>query len=109
LPIEVGKLLTNPESRPAFSAVSIWEIVIKTGLGREDFRVSASLLRRGLLENEYAEIAITCEHVLAVQELESIYRDPFDRLLIAQSRIEGIVLLTADPIVARYGRTVRMV
>jgi len=37
LPIEVRKLLTNPESRPAFSAVSIWEIVIKTGLGREDF------------------------------------------------------------------------
>jgi len=66
-------------------------------------------LRRGLLENEYAEIAITCKHVLAVQELESIHRDPFDRLLIAQSRIEGIVLLTTDPVVARYGRTVRMV
>ena len=66
-------------------------------------------MRRGLLENSYEELAVSGQHVLAVQGLEPIHRDPFDRLLIAQSRSEGIVLLTSDPIVAKYGGTVRLV
>jgi PIN domain nuclease of toxin-antitoxin system len=50
----------------------------------------------------YVELAITSRHVLAVGSLPYIHKDPFDRLLIAQSRVEGITLLTADATVAQY-------
>jgi PIN domain nuclease of toxin-antitoxin system len=92
-----------------FSAASIWEIAIKSGLGREDFQVNARLLRRGLLDNGYEELFIKSEHALAMDALPPIHRDPFDRILIAQATIEGIELLTADPVVARYPGPIRMV
>jgi PIN domain nuclease of toxin-antitoxin system len=92
-----------------FSAASLWEITIKRGLGREDFRVDPRLLRRGLLDNEYGELAITSEHVLAVGLLPPIHKNPFDRILIAQAVVEGITLLTVDPLVARYSGPVQAV
>ncbi|MBB3192508.1 type II toxin-antitoxin system VapC family toxin [Halomonas cerina] len=85
-----------------FSSASIWEITIKAGLGREDFRVDPYLLRRGLVDNGYVELPITSGHALAVHHLPPIHRDPFDRMLIAQAESEGILLLTADATVARY-------
>ena len=92
-----------------FSAASLWEVAIKSGLRRADFRADARLLRRGLLDNGYDELAITSEHAVAIANLPSIHKDPFDRLLIAQSAVEGILLLTADPIVAQYPGPVRKV
>jgi PIN domain nuclease of toxin-antitoxin system len=103
------KLLGAPNNEPVFSAVSIWEIVIKRGLGRADFRVDPHQLRRGLLDNGYSELAIAGEHTLAVDTLPAIHGDPFDRLLVAQSLVEGIPLVTADPIVAKYPGPVRLV
>ena len=95
-------MLDDSENELFFSAASLWEIVIKSGLGRVDFQVDARLLRRGLLDNGYRELAITSEHVVAVDGLPPIHKDPFDRLLVAQSMVEGITLLTADPLVAQY-------
>ncbi len=80
----------------------MWEIVIKRGLGREDFKADARLLRRGLIDNGYGELSIGSEHVLAIEHLPPIHEDPFDRLLLAQALVEGITLLTADPLIARY-------
>jgi PIN domain nuclease of toxin-antitoxin system len=87
----------------------LWEVVIKRGLGREDFKVDPRLLRRGLLDNGYSELPIGSEHVVAIDTLPPLHKDPFDRVLIAQALVEGITLLTRDPVVARYPAPVQAV
>jgi len=62
-------LLDDPANTLVFSAANLWEITIKQGLGRSDFRVDAAVLRRGLLENGYDELAITSRHTIAVGQL----------------------------------------
>jgi len=94
--------LEAPENELLFSAASLWEIAIKHGLGRDDFRVAPRLLRRGLLDNGYIELPITSAHAVALDSLPPIHKDPFDRMLVAQSITEGVTLLTADPLVAQY-------
>jgi PIN domain nuclease of toxin-antitoxin system len=102
-------LLADPENELFFSVVNLWEVTIKHGLRRPDFQVEPRALRRGLLENGYGELTITCDHAFAVGLLPPIHKDPFDRILIAQAMVEGITLLTSDPIVARYPGPVRAV
>jgi PIN domain nuclease of toxin-antitoxin system len=106
---EARALIEAPENELFFSSASLWEVVIKRGLGREDFKVDARLLRRGLLDNGYSELPIGSEHVVAVDNLPAIHKDPFDRVLVAQAQVEGITLLTADPIVAEYPGPIRLV
>ena len=95
-------MLSDPYNEPVFSPVSLWEIAIKNALGRPDFHVNPRLLRRGLLDNGYLELPITSEHAVALDGLPPIHKDPFDRMLVAQSLVEGITLLTNDPLVSRY-------
>ena len=57
-------------------------------------------LRRGLLDNGYSELPIVSDHVVAIESLPPIHKDPFDRALVAQATVEGITLLTNDPVVA---------
>ncbi len=102
LPAPARDLLQDPEHQLLFSTASLWEIAIKSGLGRADFRADARLLRRGLLDNGYAELPIAGAHAVAVTVLPPIHKDPFDRMLVAQAAIEGVTLLTADPVVAQY-------
>jgi PIN domain nuclease of toxin-antitoxin system len=102
-------LMEDTENILLFSAASLWEVAIKRGLGRSDFRVDPRLLRRGLIDNGYGELAITSEHAVAIDSLPTIHKDPFDRMLVAQATSEGIVLLTADPVVAQYPGPVRLV
>ena len=103
------KLIAAPSNELLFSAASIWEIAIKRGLGRSDFQADPRLLRRGLLDNGYAELAILSDHVVALDNLPPIHKDPFDRLLVAQATVEGITLLTADTVVAQYPGPIREV
>ena len=100
-------LIENPDNALFFSAASLWEIAIKRGLGRPDFQVDPRLLRRGLLDNGYSELAVSSEHAVAIESLPLIHKDPFDRILIAQAMVEGIILLTADSVVAQYPGPVR--
>lgn len=102
-------LLEDPANELLFSPVSLWEIAIKRGLGRADFQVDARVLRRGLLDNGYAELPLTGEHAVAIEGLPPLHKDPFDRILVAQAMVEGIVLLTADTMVAQYPGPVRLV
>jgi PIN domain nuclease of toxin-antitoxin system len=102
LPPDARTLMADPHNELLFSVASIWEIAIKRGLDRSDFQVDARLLRRGLLDNGYHELPILSEHVVAIDALPPIHKDPFDRLLIAQARVEGITLLTNDATVAQY-------
>lgn len=102
-------LIEDPGNALIFSVASLWETAIKRGLGRDDFQVDPRLLRRGLLDNGYAELVITSEHVVSIDSLPRLHRDPFDRLLIAQATVEGITLLTADPRIADYPGPIRKV
>lgn len=106
---EARALVEDERNDLAFSAASLWEIVIKRGLGRDDFRVDPRRLRQGLLANGYREVAVTSEHAIAVERLPKVHKDPFDRILVAQSDVEGITLLTSDRLVGQYGGTVRVV
>jgi PIN domain nuclease of toxin-antitoxin system len=101
--------IENTDNDLLFSAASLWEIAIKRGLSRPDFTVDARLLRRGLLDNGYRELPITSEHCVAIDGLPPIHKDPFDRILVAQSIIEGITLLTMDTRVAQYPGPVRRI
>jgi PIN domain nuclease of toxin-antitoxin system len=109
LPPTARELLERPDVEPLFSAVSLWEIAIKRTLDRPDFQVDPRLLRRGLIDNGYVELPVTSDHAIAVFELPSIHKDPFDRMLIAQAIVSGIELLTADSAVAQYAGPIRHV
>ncbi|WP_304171889.1 type II toxin-antitoxin system VapC family toxin [Phenylobacterium aquaticum] len=109
MPIAAKALIQDPGNDLVFSAASIWEVAIKTGLGRSDFQVDAHLLRRGLLDNGYEELAISGVHAAAVGQLPPIHRDPFDRLLVAQAAAEGLTLVTSDAVVASYPGPIRAV
>jgi len=95
-------LLTAPENILFFSAASIWEIVIKRGLGRDDFKVDPHRLRKMLVTHGYTELPVTAEHALKVETLPMLHKDPFDRLLLAQARAEGMLLLTINASVLQY-------
>jgi PIN domain nuclease of toxin-antitoxin system len=100
-------LINNPDNELLFSAASLWEVAIKRGLGREDFKVDARLLRRGLLDNGYSELPIISDHVVATESLPLIHKDPFDRILVAQATVEGVTLLTIDSLVSQYPGPIR--
>jgi PIN domain nuclease of toxin-antitoxin system len=95
-------LLEDLDNTLYFSAASIWEIAIKTGLERQDFKVNPREIRAQLLGKGLSEIAINGLHAISVGDLPAIHKDPFDRILLAQAMREDITLLTTDAILARY-------
>lgn len=106
---EALELIENPAHQLVFSAASLWEIAIKRGLGRPDFEVDPRLLRAGLARNGYGELAISAAHAVAVDGLPPLHKDPFDRILVAQSLVEGMTLITADAMVASYPAPIRRI
>lgn len=96
------RLLNAPDTELLFSVASIWEVAIKTSLGRADFDVDSVTLRRGLLEGGYMELPITGEHVITAGALPALHGDPFDRILIAQALVEGVPLVTSDRRIHQY-------
>ncbi len=102
LPGQAESLVGDANNTLYFSSASIWEIGIKRSLGRGDFRVDPEVLRRGLLDNQYNELCITSLHALAVNDLPMLHKDPFDRMLLAQAKSEGITLLTSDGSMREY-------
>jgi PIN domain nuclease of toxin-antitoxin system len=109
LPPTAQTLMSAPDNELFFSVASLWEIVIKRSLGRDDFKVDARVLRRSLLDNGYSELSILSEHAVAIDTLPPIHKDPFDRILVAQATVEGITLLTVDARLAEYPGPVRQV
>ena len=106
LPPKAIQYFENEENKLLFSSASIWEIVIKKGLKRSDFKVDPAALYIGLLENGYSEIPVTGRHTLFTADLPAIHKDPFDRILIAQARAEGARLLTADRTLSHYPQVI---
>jgi PIN domain nuclease of toxin-antitoxin system len=109
LPKSTRNMLLDNRNTLFFSAANIWEIVIKKGIGRDDFKVDPERMRKMLVLNDYKELAITTEHVLRESALPPLHKDPFDRILIAQARSEGMLLMTVDASVIAYGEGIQAV
>jgi PIN domain nuclease of toxin-antitoxin system len=103
------RLIESRAQALAFSDTTLWEVAIKTSLGRDGFQVDAAALRSGLLAEGLTELAIRPEHLFALGRLPWHHRDPFDRLLVAQAVVEKLTLLSADAALKAYGRFVRVV
>jgi len=101
--------INDPENQLLFSAASLWEIAIKSSLGRADLSIEPRVLRRAMLDNGYMELTVSSEHAVNIDTLPPLHKDPFDRLLLSQALVEGITLLTADAQLARYKGPVRKV
>lgn len=104
---ETAEIVADPRNEVWFGVVNIWEVVIKSGLGRPDFRVDPTALRDRALLAGYHELPVRGGHVLELAALPPIHADPFDRMLLAQARFEDMVLLTADAAILRYGAPAR--
>ena len=102
-------LISDTRNERWFSAASFWEIAIKNGRGRDDFDVDSAQLRIEMLASSYFELPISSMHAILTATLQHFHKDPFDRILIAQATAEGLTLLTADPIVAKYPGPIRRV
>jgi PIN domain nuclease of toxin-antitoxin system len=109
LPRIARKLISDPANELIFSVASIWEISIKHARGLSSFHAHPGTVWEGLLENGYSELPVLGKHAVAAGSLPRIHKDPFDRILIAQSVVEGITLLTSDATVARYPGSIRKV
>ncbi|MEM7528739.1 MAG: type II toxin-antitoxin system VapC family toxin [Pseudomonadota bacterium] len=106
---EADRLVKDPANALWYSAASIWEVAIKRSLDRPDFRTEPSVLRAGLLANGYRELAIQGRHCLAVSTLPRHHGDPFDRMLLAQAAVDGLMLVTSDRRLGAYDGPVRLV
>lgn len=84
-----------------FSAASAWEIAIKLARGRLELPGNPDLAVE-LERDGFVPLPISLEHAVASAHLPPLHRDPFDRILVAQARIEGLTLVTADPMMSRY-------
>ncbi len=106
------KLLEDPQNDLSVSVVSIWEIAIKFAQKRgraDDMPISGSTALLEIQNAGFSQLSVTGIHAAAVDNLPSVHRDPFDRLLIAQAKSEHIVLLTHDETLATYGNFVMVV
>ena len=107
LPPATAELVRDPATDVYFSAVSIWEVAIKSALGK--MRVDANVMLKYLVDEGFKELPVMARHTVATATLPMHHRDPFDRLLVAQSRMESLRLLTDDKIMALYGEPVVLV
>lgn len=99
LPERFRVALSDPAAKVHVSAVSVWEVGIKRALGK--LSVPADLFDQAAASGCVA-LPITWDHASAVEALPPHHADPFDRMLIAQARVEGLTLLSADRAFSAY-------
>jgi PIN domain nuclease of toxin-antitoxin system len=112
LPPAARDLIGSPENAIFVSAASLWEIAIKHALNRgrpADMPISAVEARGYFLAAGYSLLPITPQHAVAVESLPALHTDPFDRMLVAQARVEPLRLVTGDEELAGYGDGVLVV
>ena len=97
-------LLEDPDNDAVLSVASIWEMAIKTSLGRLTIASSlADLLRDQISHRQFSVLSISAEHAIGVVSLPMYHTDPFDRLLVSQCKIEQIPLVSRDSELDAYG------
>jgi PIN domain nuclease of toxin-antitoxin system len=94
--------ISDPRNEVLFSVVTVWEMIIKTQIGKLSLRRPLAEILRDQQSNRLRLLAVELSHVLAVEPLPPIHRDPFDRLLIAQAVAEGASLVSADGVFGQY-------
>lgn len=109
LPIEVLQQIETPDNQIYFSAVSIWEVAIKTSLGKINFQYSAERIAQAALESGFIELPVTSKHAAWVYNLPLHHRDPFDRLLIAQMLLMPARLISVDSALAPYSELIWLI
>ena len=109
LSAQARSVLEDRENKLVFSTATLWEIAIKRALGKKGFQFDPRVLRRTMLDDGYEELPVLGQHAVEVDSLPPIHKDPFDRILIAQAMVEGITLLTPDPVIAKYPGPIRKV
>ncbi len=102
-----ARRLIEEADEVSVSAASIWEIAIKSRLGK--LAGDAESLAAAIDDSGFAELPVTGRHAAAVARLPLHHADPFDRLLVAQALTEPLILVTADKTLARYGELVRVI
>jgi PIN domain nuclease of toxin-antitoxin system len=96
-------LIEDPNNRKLVSIASCWEVAIKASVNKLKLgSPSALFLNREITQNNFEILPIGLNHVTAVEALPLQHRDPFDRLLVVQSQIEGIPIVSCDPIFDLY-------
>ena len=100
---QARRIVVDPTSDLLLSAASAWEIAIKVGLGKLDLGEPAASYVPARMESQGIEaLAVVHAHALATGELPPHHRDPFDRLLVAQARLDKLVIVSPDPAFAPY-------
>lgn len=100
LPRAVREAIAQPSNETWVSAASIWEAAVKRNLGR--LRFHDDDLKSALPESGFRPLPVTIDHALLAGSLPNHHRDPFDRMLVAQARLEGLTLVTRDPALHLY-------
>ena len=104
---DVAKMILDSHNRVIVSSVSFWEISIKKVLGK--ISISLTDLKKSVEECQFELLPFTAEHCIALSELPLLHRDPFDRMLVAQSKLEPATLVTSDSALSGYGEFVLLV
>jgi PIN domain nuclease of toxin-antitoxin system len=100
LGVEARRALDDPDNRVLISAATVWEIAIKRQAGKLAFSGSVT---KAVSEGGFEHLAITADHAEAAAALPLHHADPFDRMLIVQAKLEGLVLVTSDQQMGLYG------
>lgn len=96
-------MLEDPERVILLSAASVWEVAIKWSLKKLALHVHpGELVTTSLVEGRLSLLDVQVQHVLEVADLPHLHRDPFDRLIVAQARLEDLTIVTVDPRVRAY-------
>lgn len=104
LPKEAEKIIKDDDNQVYVSAASIWEVAIKAALGQ--IKVEPFAIQEAIAPSGFLELSVTGVHAAQVFRLPHHHRDPFDRMLVAQSLVEPMRLLTTDKLLAHYGETI---
>ena len=95
--------MENPENEIYLSAVVVWEISIKLKIGKIELAADLdTFVTNSIQEFNFIPLPITIPHTIQVYKLPDLHQDPFDRMLIAQSQVENLSLITSDSLIGQY-------
>jgi PIN domain nuclease of toxin-antitoxin system len=106
---ETRGAIESSDTEVLFSAARIWEIAIKSGLGRTGFAFDPAEIARAAIDTGFSELAVRANAAALVGRLSLLHRDPFDRVLVAQAIVEPATLYTADQQLVGYSDLVKRI
>jgi PIN domain nuclease of toxin-antitoxin system len=102
LPERVSNEITNIDNKCYVSIASLWEIAIKINLGKLSIKFPFEKFASFLSDNDIELLPIAFDHLIQLSNLELHHRDPFDRVIIAQSMVENLTIITKDGFFPSY-------